>query len=171
MITDGMDIVFPVTSDSGVSSTAAREEFRALTPHGTVSLEGVLCVGRPLPRRRRNILEIALGPLTNLVRQVTDWTDASSTGEDYLGDYRFLVLDFMTAAGHEAFIQIWSEPFCDLIVEAGPGNRNDEARQAFADGVRAALQDRGFEIGGNADNFKKCLPRPPHADSPQVARA
>ncbi len=64
-----------------------------------------------------------------------------------------------SAAGITAFVQIWAEPCCDLIVEVGPGNRDDEALQAFADGVRAALEDRGFEIGGNADNFRKTLPR------------
>jgi hypothetical protein len=36
--------------------------------------------------------------------------------------------------------------------------------------VRATLQDRGLAIGGNADNFRKSLPRPPSADAARVAR-
>jgi hypothetical protein len=170
MISDDTDIVLPTAQRALVSAASEPPEFEAPAPHGTITLEGVLCCGRPLPRRRRDIMRIALPPLANLVRQVTDWTQGSKTGEEYLGDYRFLVLDFTTAGGITAFVQIWSEPCCDLTVEVGPGNRDDEARQAFADGLRAALEDRGFEIGGNADNFKKTLPQAIDADSPRVAR-
>jgi hypothetical protein len=170
MIGDETDIVLPLTHKVVVSAAAEPTEFEAPGPHEPMALEGILCCGRPLPRRRRDIMRIALLPLANLVRQATDWCHASGTGEEYLGDYRFLVLDFTTACGVEAFVQVWSEPFCDPIVEVGPGNRDDEARQAFADGVRAALEDRGFEIGGNADNFRKTLPRAIDPDSPRVAR-
>jgi hypothetical protein len=170
MISDEMDIVLPMPCTSVVPPAASPNEFEAPAPHGKITLEGVLCCGRPLARPRPDIMRIALPPLANLVRQVTDWGDAPGSGEEYLGDYRFLVLDFTTPCGVGAFVQIWSEPFCDLIVEVGPGNRDDVTLQAFADGVRAALHDRGFEIGGNADNFKKTLPRAAEADSSRIAR-
>jgi hypothetical protein len=170
MISDEMAIVLPMPRQAVVSSAAEREAFVAPPPHGKIALEGVLCCGRPLPRRRHDIMRIALPPLADLVRQVTNWSNAPGTAEEYLGDYRFLVLDFTIAGGIKAFVQIWSEPFCDLIVEVGPGDRDDEVLQAFADGVRAALEDRGFEIGGNADNFRKTLPPAADADSPRVAR-
>lgn len=67
-------------------------------------------------------------------------------------------------------MQIWSEPFCNLIVEVGPGNREDAVLQAFANQVRDALLGRGFEIGGNADNYRKELPCSGNDDSPRVAR-
>lgn len=170
MLMDETDIVLPMPRRDVVSSAAVRDDHKAPAPHRTIELEGVLCCGRPVPRRRRDIMKIALPPLADLVRQVTCWTDASGNGDEFLGDYRFLVLEFTTAGGNEAFVQIWSEPCCDLIVEVGPGNRDDAARQAFADSFGAALQDRGFEIGGNADNFRKDLPRATEADAPRVAR-
>jgi len=169
MIIDEMDIVLPMPRKTVLSSSVP-EKLKAPAPHGMVELEGVLCCGRPLPRRRTDIMRIALPPLADLVRQVAEWSDAPRDGEEFLGDYRFLVLDFATVGGITAFVQIWSEPFCDLIVEVGPGDRDDESLQEFADGIRAVLEDRGFEIGGNADNFRKALPRAPHADAPRVAR-
>jgi hypothetical protein len=80
------------------------------------------------------------------------------------------VLDLLTAMGVDAFVQIWSEPFCELIVEVGPGHREDEARQSFANEISDLMMDRGFAIGGKADNFEKTLPVPSAADAPRVAR-
>jgi hypothetical protein len=170
MIADEFDIDLPVLDEAEATPPIAAEEFESFAPHEEIALDGVLCCGQPLPRTRSEISGIALPSLINLVRQVTDWTDPSGDEGQYLGDYRFLVLDTLTASGIEAFVQIWSEPFDELVVEVGPGDRDDAARQAFADRIRESLYDRGFEIGGNADNFRKTLPSPAKEDSPRVAR-
>jgi hypothetical protein len=159
MITDKRDIELPAPPESGMPLPVEQAQCETLEPHRSVALDGVLCCGRAVPRPREQIIGIAQPSLITLVQQVTVWKDTSDTGEQYLGDYRFLVLDFKTSSGVEAFVQIWSEPFGNVIVEVGPGNREDADRQAFAN-----------EIGGNADNFRKELPSPYNDDPPRVAR-
>jgi hypothetical protein len=139
-------------------------------PHRTVRLEGVLCCGRPTARRRAQISDIVLDPLTQLVSQVVEWSGPTGDADHYLGDYRFLVLSVPTALGTDAYVQIWSEPHDQLVMEVGPGNREDAVLQAFADGIRDSLLDRGFAIGGNANNYRKALPVPSGEDAPRVAR-
>jgi hypothetical protein len=172
MIADDNDlsIELPVPQESEVTPAAEPEEFEVLAPHEAIALDGVLSCGLPLPRLRTDISGIVLRPLINLVRQVTDWTDPSGDEGRYLGDYRFLVLDTITASGIKTFVQIWSEPFDELTVEVGPGDRADAALQSFADQIRESLHDRGFEIGGNANNFRKTLPTPRREDAPRIAR-
>jgi hypothetical protein len=172
MIADDIDlsIELSVPQESELTPPTEPQEFEVLAPHEAIALDGVLCCGLPLPRLRSDIYGIVLRPLTNLVRQVTDWTDPSGNEAQYLGDYRFLVLDTKTASGIETFVQIWSEPFDELIVEVGPGDRADAALQSFADKIRESLLDRGFGIGGNASNFRKRLPAPSKEDAPRVAR-
>jgi hypothetical protein len=121
MIADDIDlsIELPVPQEPEVTPPSEPEEFKILTPHESIGLDGVLCCGLPLRRVRTDISGIVLRPLINLVRQVTDWTDPSGDEGQYLGDYRFLVLDTVTASGIETFVQIWSEPFDELTVEVG----------------------------------------------------
>ncbi len=172
MIADDIDlsISLPVPQEPELTPPAEPEEFEVLAPHEAIALDGVLCCGLPLPRPRSDISGIVLRPLINLVRQVTDWTHPSGDEGRYLGDYRFLVLDAKTASGIITFAQIWSEPFDELTVEVGPGDRADPALQSFADQIRASLHDRGFEIGGNANNFRKSLPTPCREDATRIAR-
>ena len=167
---DELNIELPARPKSRMPLPAEQPAFETLEPHQTVALDGVLCCARALPRLRDDITHIALTPLLSLVRQVTDWTLGSGTEEQRLGDYRFLVLDFKTPSGIDTFVQIWSEPFCNLVIEVGPGNREDAVLLAFANQIRNPLLDRGFEIGGNADNFKKILLSLSKDDPPRVAR-
>jgi hypothetical protein len=165
-----LSIVLPLTNRSEATPSAEPDECKVLAPHEAIALAGVLCCGQPLARPRSDISGIALRSLINLVRQATDWTDPSGDDDHYLCDYRFLVLDTMTASGINTFVQIWSEPFDELTVEVGPGDRDDAALQSFADQMRESLHDRGFEIGGNASNFRKALPTPRREDAPRIAR-
>ena len=144
MITDELDIEIPAVATPDTPAPEELTRFSALEPHCRVNLNGVLCCGRTQARPRGDITEIVLSSLINLVRQVVNWTDTLDSGVQYLGDYRFLVLDFRTLLGIEAFVQIWSEPFCDLIIEIGLGSRQDVAQQSFDKGIRAHLLDRGF---------------------------
>jgi hypothetical protein len=172
----------PAPGESEASPPPDQEDFKRFAPHEQVTLDGVLCCGQPRKRHRRDLSRIALRTLIDLVRQVIDWTDPSGDDGRYLCDYRFLVLDALTDTGFKAFVQIWSEPFDELIVEVGPGDRedparrndaarrHDAARQAFADRIRESMLDRGFESGRDGANFKKTLPSLAAQDSPRVAR-
>jgi hypothetical protein len=51
----------------------------------------------------------------------------------------------------------------------GPGKRRGPDPPAFADRIALPLSGRGFEIGGNADNFCKILPAPGPEDQARIA--
>ncbi len=142
----------------------------AFTPHRAINLEGALCCGRPTARRREQVAGLILEALTDLVSQVVEWSVGSADADRHLGDSRFLVLSLRTISGTDAYVQIWSAPYEALVMEVGPGNRRDALRQAFADGIRAPLLDRGFAIGGDADNFEKALPIRSGDDAARIAR-
>ncbi len=127
------------------------------TPHEVVNLCGTLACGQAQPRSAAELTALCLPALAGLIEQVAVWSAASTDSEERLGDYRFLVVDFTDAANISRYVQIWSEPNCDLTMEVGPGNREDKTLQAVADCMRPALIGRGFEIGGNASNFRKSL--------------
>ena len=144
-------------SDFGTPPSADMQALPPLEPYSPAKVEGVLCCGTIQPRKRERILDIAMPSLSHLVRQATDWGEAPDD-EDRLGDFRFLILNVQTGGGIDACVQLWSEARGNVILEVGPGDRPDPRLQAFADEVRAELLDRGFEIGGNANNFRKELP-------------
>jgi len=140
------------------------------TPHRAINLGGVLCCARRTARRREQLAGIILKSLAELVGQVVEWSDGSSDVDRHLGHSRFLVLSLRTISGTDAYIQIWSAPFEALVMEAGPRNRRDARLQAFADGIRDPLLDRGFAIGGDADNYQKALPIHSGDDAARLAR-
>ena len=143
--------------DFGVPPSAGMTVVTPLEPHSPAKVEGILCCGTSLPRSRKLILDIALPALSHLLRQATDWGEAPED-EERLGDFRFLILSVETEAAIAAYVQLWSEARANVILEVGPGDRLNPQLQAFADEMRADLHGRGFEIGGNANNFRKELP-------------
>lgn len=164
------DLQIRLIATTKEASSDGLTQLEVPAPHRAAKLEGVLCCGRPKARRRAQISDIALEPLNHLVRQVVEWSGPSVDADQYLGDYRFLVVDVSTASGTDAYVQIWSEPHDQLVMEVGPGNREDALLQAFADSIREPLLDRGFSIGGNANNYRKELSVPSIEDAPRVAR-
>ncbi len=159
---------------SGVAVTASHQldepsksvEFE---PHRTIDLDGTLVCAQPVPRKPEELAALCLPALVTLVEQVSLWGPDSGNRESRLGDYRFLVVDFTNAAGICRYAQVWSEPQGDLAMEVGPGNRDDAVLQACADSIRPILTGRGFEIGGNANNFLKDLVAPSAGDCARVA--
>jgi len=139
-------------------------------PHRAINLDGVLCCAQRTERRREQLAGIILKALTELVAQVVLWSVGSADADRHVGDTRFLVITLNTGSGTDAYVQIWSAPFESLVMEVGPGNRRDALLQAFADGIREPLLDRGFAIGGAADNYEKVLPPPSVKDAVRIAR-
>jgi len=166
---DEQKLEFPVLSGTEQPRSEESPVLEPPAPHQPVKLEGVLCCGRRSTRTRSEISEIVLEPLAQWVRQVVDWSGVSGDTDAYLGDYRFLVLSLQTASGADAFVQIWSDPFREIVMEVGPGNRKDALLQAFADTLRDPLLYRGFAIGGNADNYRKALSVIPGEEAFRIA--
>jgi hypothetical protein len=145
------------------------EALPSLEPHGAATLEGTLCCGGTRPQSRERIFDIVMPSLTHLIGRAMDWGEVPED-ESRLGDFRFLVLSLPTVDEIDPYVQLWSEARGNVIIEVGPGDRSDPKLQAFADGIREKLLDRGFEIGGNAKNFRKELPLLTGAEAARFAR-
>jgi len=88
-----------------------------------------------------------------------------------VGDYSFYVLSFEPIAGVEVYVQLWSEPDeAGAIFEVVSGARHQATKEYVNAERQELLRDHGFEIGGNAENFRKiaCIASP--GDIPSVAR-
>jgi len=75
-----------------------------------------------------------------------------------VGDYRFLVLEFSPEEGAAVYVQMWTEPDENVLLEACSGVCSPRVRKYVQEPQQAALRARGFEIGGRASNFQKRLP-------------
>ena len=137
--------------------TSAPSELAEFAPHAVIDLRGVLICCQPRSRTSEVLSALCLAPLMDQVQQAGVWDIKCADPEGRFGDYRFLVVEFTDTAGICRYVQVWTEPHCDLIMEVGPGNREDTALQAVAARIRPTLTGRGFEIGGNANNFRKFL--------------
>lgn len=158
---------------AGSDVDAVAREFitgQVFSPRKESGREGVLIVGQPSKRRPEATLRaIALDPLTDLVRQTTHWGEDRLDLEARLGDFRFLVLDFRRDDGLLIYVQIWSTPAQEMILEVG-ADKLHELRNAFIESVSEPLRSRGFEVAGNAANFRKFLPIPKSQDPVRTGR-
>ena len=140
------------------------------SPREETGREGVLIVGQPSKHRSEATLRaIALDPLTEFVRQTTEWGEDRLDLEARVGDFRFLVLDFRRDDGLLLYVQIWSSPARETVLEVG-ADKLDERRGAFIESVSEALRSRGFDIESNAGNFRKFLPIPRSKDPARIGR-
>jgi Predicted hydrolases or acyltransferases (alpha/beta hydrolase superfamily) len=160
------------SEDSAAADEVVREIVtgQPFGPREETGRDGVLIVGQPSKRRREATLRaIALDALTDLVRQTTYWGEDRVDLEARVGDFRFLVLDFRRGDGLLLYVQIWSTPAQETILEIG-ADKLDELRDAFIESASEPLRSRGFEIGGKASNFRKFLPVPRSKDPARIAR-
>ncbi|PWT83214.1 MAG: hypothetical protein C5B58_06900, partial [Acidobacteria bacterium] len=143
---------------------------QAFSPREETGREGVLIVGQQSKRRPEATLRaIALDPLTEFVRQTTFWGEDRLDLEARVGDFRFLVLDFRRDDGLLLYVQIWSSPARETVLEVGV-DKFDERRGAFIESVSEALRSRGFDVESSAGNFRKLLPIPRSKDPARVGR-
>jgi hypothetical protein len=166
------DIVGSEEHAASESDRVAREIItgQAFSPREETGREGVLIVGQPKRRRpEATIRAIAADPLTDFVRQTTFWGEDRADLEARVGDYRFLVLDFRREDGLLLYVQIWSSPARETVLEVG-ADKLDERRAAFIESISDALRSRGFDIEGSAGNFRKFLPIPRSKDPGRIGR-
>jgi hypothetical protein len=164
------DIVVTEQAEAGgsrVDSTAAvQQDFK---PQQQTGCKAALIVGQPSVHRSAATLQsIALRPLIELVRQTTQWGEDHTTLEERLGDFRFLILEFTCSDGLLSYVQIWSAPAKETMLEVGPGKRSSALAGAAIESKGGLLRNRGFEISGNTGNFLKFLPR--SMDPPRVGK-
>jgi hypothetical protein len=164
-----LDLGLPGMTVTAVPRMEEPSKSAEFGPHRSIDLAGTLACAQPVPRMPAGLTALCLPALVTFVEQVSLWGPDSGNPESRLGDYRFLVVDFTNAAGICRYAQIWSEPQGELTMEVGPGDRDDAVLQASADSIRPVLTGRGFEIGGNANNFRKHLVAPSAGDCRRVA--
>jgi hypothetical protein len=166
------DIVGSEERAASDSDSAAREILtgQPFSPREETGREGVLIVGQPSNQRpEATVRAIALDSLTDLVRQTTEWGEDRLDVEARVGDFRFLVLDFRRDDGLLLYVQIWSSPARETVLEVG-ADKLDERRGAFIESVSDAFRGRGFDIESNASNFRKFLPIPRSIDPARIGR-
>lgn len=130
-----------------------------LSPHQQLMVDGVLATGNISGRLPTAVARLCLEPLTDLVRHTVTWPGSAADGATWAGTFRFLIVEFQVAAG-PLYVQIWSEPNDSILMEVGPGERDDPALQAIGERMKPALSGRGFAIGGNGRNYRKRLVAP-----------
>jgi hypothetical protein len=165
------DIVESEERAGGDRDSVAREIITGqFSPREETGREGVLIVGQPKKRRPEATLRaIALDPLTEFVRQTTEWGEDRLDLEARVGDFRFLVLDFRRDDGLLLYVQIWSSPARETVIEVG-ADKLDDRRGAFIESVNEALRSRGFDVESDAGNFRKFLPIPRSKDPARIGR-
>src|SRR5262249_49848149 len=94
-----------------------------------------------------DLRERCLATLTARIWETCCWPDRMADGWK-VGDYNFIVISFDPAGDDRAqlYVQLWSEPFEPVLVEACSGNWNPGAVKYIRRPQRQALEDRGFAI-------------------------
>lgn len=131
-----------------------------LRPQESRGCEGILVAASAATRTAADLRTVTGPSLTQLVEQATQWPSDQRELEARVADYRFLVLDFSPEPDRALYVQIWSEPTSDVIMEVGPAQATDSTRKVLFESQAATLEGRGFQIGGGANNYRKTLPRP-----------
>ncbi len=119
--------------------------------------DGVLLPASPAALSPRELQARCETPVTEHLDRVCRWPPAVQGQRWQPGDYSFYVLEF--PAGPEApfFVQFWSEPGGDVIMEVSSGEANAALKPFVTEPLRRSLEDRGFAVGGGAENFRKSV--------------
>ncbi len=126
-------------------------------PWRPYSDEGVLVAAAAAPRTTAEILAVAERSLMTHLKAACLWPEAERGRSWDIGDYAYYILSFKPVPDAAIYVQCWSDSGDDgrLLVEVSSGHRHAPAER-YVDATRQALlRERGFEIGGNASNFRK----------------
>jgi hypothetical protein len=120
---------------------------------------GVLVKPEGTPRKAAAIFAACEKTLVDHLKAVCTWPRKQRNQNWRVGDYSFYVLSFPLSPKVERFAQFWSEPHEEAVMlevssgatpQSPPAVKLNEAQQD-------AIRDRGFEVGGGADNFGKSV--------------
>jgi hypothetical protein len=97
------------------------------------------------------------------------WAERGS-GSWKIGDYKFLVISITPEPNTTLFVQFWSEPDEDVVVEVCVGEWASEALKYVQQRQRELIRSLGFETGGHSKNFRKVIRIRSAVEAEQVAR-
>lgn len=146
-----------------------------LTPEGgpwrPFSDKGVLVKPRKTPRDAKAIFEACEERLIKQLKAVCLWPEKERNQGWRVGDYSFYVMEYSPTADTNLYVQFWSEPDEDgAIFEVSSGAWNPPTDEFVNEERQELLRDHGFEIGGNAGNFRKIVSVESSRDLRAVAR-
>jgi len=132
--------------------------------------DGVLLAASAAPRPAAELHANCEGVVTAHLDRVCRWPDDELGAHWQPGDYSFYVLEFAPGPDALFYVQLWSEPGEALLMEVSSGESNAALKPYVTDAIRHALRDRGFRIGGEAENFRKEIPLEPSDGAAGAAR-
>lgn len=127
-------------------------------PWRPFSAKGVLVKAQKTPRDAKAIFAACERTFLSHLKAVCLWPAKERNRSWRAGDHSFYILDFMPAPKTMVYVQFWSEPDEDgAIFEVSSGAWNPPADKYVDLEKQELLRDHGFEIGGNANNFRKIV--------------
>jgi hypothetical protein len=121
--------------------------------------KGILLKPQKTPRSAAAIFAACEKTLLAHLKAVCLWPAKERNETWRVGDYSYYILEFEPRPKTLLYVQFWSEPEDDdgVLFEVCSGALNKNAAE-FVDAERQELlRDHGFEIGGNANNFRKAI--------------
>ena len=120
--------------------------------------KGVLVKPLKMPRDARTIFAACEKQLVSHLKAVCLWPAKERNESWRVGDYSYYILEFSPSPKVGLYLQFWSEPDEDgAIFEVSSGAWNPPADKYVDTDRQELLRDHGFEIGGNANNFRKIV--------------
>jgi hypothetical protein len=133
--------------------------------------KGILVKPLKTPRMATEIFAACEKQLLSHLRAVCMWPETDRNQSWRVGDYSFYVMFFNPAPRTQLYLQFWSEPDeGGAIFEVSSGAWNPPADKYVDTEKQELLRDHGFEIGGNANNFRKIVTIENAKDLRAVAR-
>lgn len=140
-------------------------------PWRPFSDEGVLVKPLKTPRDAKAIFATCERQLLSHLKAVCLWPEKERNQSWRVGDYSYYILEYSPAPKTTVYVQFWSEPDEDgVIFEVSSGAWNPPADKFVDTAKQELLRDHGFEIGGNANNFRKVVAIEHAKDLRAVAR-
>jgi hypothetical protein len=147
------------------SATGADELSR---PHQD---EGMLISPLTPPRTAAALFAACETALVSHLQSVCLWPAAERNRRWRVGDSAFYIIEFSPAPTLQPYLQLYSEPDeAGAIVEVCSGAQDESIKAYMNSDKQEQLRDHGFEIGGEASNFRKIIAIERASDVHAVAR-
>jgi hypothetical protein len=101
-------------------------------------------------------LEAALPTVSARLWETCSWPESMADGWK-IGDYNFLIITTSPDPNTSLYVQFWSEPHEEVLVEISSGHRNPGAVRYMRDAQRRAVQALGYRVTGAAGNYGRTV--------------